>query len=187
MPGKIVMIPDSSVMNKSTDTSLRCKRNLCRSVAVVLMLLAGCAVTGPLDTSMVDSDVLPVQAIDGYQGLRGRTVQWGGLIVEITNGEKVTRIQVLSYPLGSDGNPDEYQSPTGRFMIEYPEFLEPLDYAPGRYLTAVGIIESLAAEKIGESRRKLPVLKSGQVHLWPKHRYRNQPQTRVGFGFRIGL
>ena len=143
--------------------------------------------TTPLDTSLVDSDVVPIQAIDGYQGLRGRTVQWGGLIIEISNKEKNTHLQVLSYPLRSDGNPDEYKSPTGRYLINYPEFLEPLEYAPGRYVTAVGTIESLAAEKIGESHQKLPVLKSGQIHLWSKNRYRNSPSSRVGFGVRIGL
>jgi len=147
----------------------------------------GCVGRTILDTSMVDSDVLPIQAIDGYQGLRGRTVQWGGLVIDVSNREKTTQLQVLSYPLRSDGDPDEYRSPAGRFMIIHPEFLEPLDYAPGRYVTAVGTIESLTAEKIGESRQKLPVLKSGHIHLWPKNRYRNQPQSRVGIGFRIGL
>lgn len=152
-----------------------------------ILMLSGCVMTSVLDTSVVDSDVLPVNAIAGYQRLHGRTVQWGGLVVEVTNNKDETHLEILSYPLRSDGDPDEYKSPTGRFLVKYPEFLEPLDYAPGRYITVVGTIESLAAEKIGESIRKLPVLKGDQIHLWPKSRYRHQPASRVGFGFRIGL
>ncbi|HSH41329.1 MAG TPA: Slp family lipoprotein [Arenicellales bacterium] len=150
-----------------------------------ILVVTGCA-SNPLDTSGVDNPATPAQAVGAMPGQQGTRVQWGGEIVEVTNHDDATLIEVLSYPLGRDGLPNIYRKPTGRFVLRRAGFLEPQDYAPGRLLTAVGTIRALTRTTVGQTQLVIPLLSAEQLKLW-RDRYQDSPRSRFGFGVGISI
>lgn len=149
------------------------------------LALAACA-TSPLDTSRVTSRATPGQLVEAMPGQRGARVQWGGHIVSITNQDRATLMEVLSYPLGRDGLPNTYGKPTGRFLLRREGFLEPQDYAPGRLVTVVGTVQSLTRTSVGETEFVVPLVKAEQLKLWTDQ-YGTRSRPRFGFGVGISV
>jgi len=155
------------------------------------LAVAACA-TSPLNTSGVDSRANPQQMVaampQGEDQGQGARVQWGGRIVSITNQDRATLVEVLSYPLGSDGLPDTYRKPTGRFVLRRAGFLEPQDYAPGRLLTVVGTVQALTRTTVDRTSLVVPLLGAEQLKLWDdQYPYHSRPRPRFGFGVGINI
>jgi len=102
----------------------------------------------------------------------------------VRNLEQGTRLEVLSYPLDSRGRPEQDASPKGRFLLQREGYLEPVDYAPGRLITAVGAVTGVEEGKVGDAPYRYPLMQAEQLHLWPKpESYRRQtPQVHFGIG-----
>jgi outer membrane lipoprotein len=154
-------------------------------LAAASLVMTACA-TSSLDTSGVDNRATPAQTVGAMPGQQGTRVQWGGEIVDVTNREEATLIEVLSYPLGRDGLPNTYRKPTGRFVLRRAGFLEPQDYAPGRLLTVVGTIRALTRRTVGETELVVPLVSAEQLKLW-RDRYESSPRSRFGFGVGISI
>ncbi len=159
----------------------------CIAGLIAGMLLSACAASPKLDTSAVNSQLTPAGASAGVSAPSGTIVQWGGQIIAVRNEKTMTVIEVLSYPLRHSGDPDERRSATGRFLTRYPGYLEPVDYASGRYITIVGELSGLDHTRIGDADYRLPVISARQVHLWPRRRSPRGFVPHIGVGVTIGL
>jgi len=148
------------------------------------LTLAAC-VSNPLKLDDVNRTVTPamVTAKQPYTGVR---VAWGGMIVRTQPLSQVTQIEVLAYPIGNFGEPDEQATTVGRFLILHKGFLEPTDYAPGRWVSAVGTVGPSQTGKVGEANYQFPVLNPEQLHLWPASSSSNS-QTFFHFGIGVQI
>lgn len=157
---------------------------LSKLLLLLILLPVACAVAPPLPLEGVDRTLQPDQAARDIEAARGREVVWGGVIVSSRNLESMTEIELLSFPLNANSLwPESSESAQGRFLLRSPGYLEPLDYAPGRYLVARGRIEGLVPVQVGEVRLEQPVMSAGQIHL-----FRSKPaESRVRFGFGLIL
>lgn len=146
------------------------------------LLLSACA-TGPqYPTEGVELAVTPQQAVAEADKLKGKSVLWGGMIVNSTNLEKRTRLEVLAYPLDSDQRPDTGGNPMGRFLLFKDGYLETVDYAPGRRITVVGRLRGVQTGKLDETSYTYPVLDSNKLYLWGKNDVTSEPRVHFGFG-----
>lgn len=157
----------------------------------LIILLAAClavaaCATSPLDTSRVNSRATPTQVAESTPKQRGTRVQWGGHIVSVTNRDRSTLLEVLSYPLARDGLPNTYRKPTGRFILRRRGFLEPQDYAPGRLVTVVGTVQSLTRTSVGQTELVVPLVRAEQLKLW-EDRYNRRARPRLGLGVGISV
>ena len=151
----------------------------------VMLLLGGCASVEFEDTA----DRLPWTPRDvaGASGSVSGTVVWGGRIVAIENLSDGTEFQVLALPLNSGNVPDVDASSVGRFVAWYPGFLEPEDYAPGRYVSLAGRLEGRVEGSVGDTAILLPYVRTAQVHLWPRDLGLWNNRWSVGVGVGIDL
>jgi outer membrane lipoprotein len=159
-----------------------------RILAVLALgaLLSACA-TGPrFDTAGVDPDVTPARAVAEIENRRGSPVVWGGTIINTRNFEDSTRIEVLGYPLDAQQRPRSGRSAQGRFLIEFPGYLESVDYAPGRQITVTGEIRQATRGRIGETEYHYPLVAAEQLHLWPVQAERERPRVSFGVGVMMG-
>lgn len=152
---------------------------------LALALLLGACATGPrYDTEGVRTDLTPQAARESVH--EGESVLWGGRIIETRPGEDTTELELLAYPLNRHQEPDIRRGPEGRFLITYPEFLEPGDWATGRMVTVTGELAPVREGHVGEARYRYPVVEAREMHLWPREeawRGRDRsPQIRVGIG-----
>ncbi len=158
------------------------------ALTVCLLALAGCATTPRFDTAGVDKSLTPRSAVAIAPSSIGQRIQWGGVIVKTRNLRQQTQLEVLAYPLDSDGEPDQAAAPQGRFLLSQQGYLEPVDYAAGRLLTTVGTIARVEHGQVGEADYKYPVVEAAQVHLWPKQTpYPQRGDSNVHFGIGVIL
>jgi outer membrane lipoprotein len=112
-------------------------------------------------------------------------VYWGGSIIETTNFKDHTRVEVLAYPLDSDGRPQTDREDLGRFMIVQGGFLEPASYARDRLLTVVGEVSGKRVGAVGEASYDYPLIEARQLYLWPVETYSGSG-TGMYFGIGVG-
>ena len=152
---------------------------------IFLLMLAGCASTPTFDASQVEQSLTP-QAVNAKPlESQGKSVLWGGTILDTRNLEDSTQIELLAYPLNSSQRPIQASKPLGRFIIRQPGYLEPTTYAQGRLLTVLGRVGDSQLGKIGEASYSYPVIFADKLQLW-------SPESESGnstfhFGIGIGL
>jgi len=154
-------------------------------VPVLALLLAACA--GPFSVRDVDMTLTPLQALADADAARGRAVIWGGVIVATENLADATRIELLTYPLDGSQRPATDRDTLGRVRLYYRGFLEPVDYAPGRRLTVQGWLAGTEQGRVDRHPYTFPVLRVGQLHLWPRRHDGGEPRVHFGIGVGFGL
>ncbi len=118
-------------------------------------------------------DISYAQAIQNIAGYRNAPVRWGGIIVDVENEQNFSLVQVLYYPLSSDGRPQTNKQNEGRFVIKTPEFLDPAVYARNTEITVAGILAGDLERAIGKKVMRLPLISPTTLHLWPVYLYDN--------------
>ena len=151
----------------------------------IALLLAGCAQLPTFDTRDVDRSLLPTQVSASIKTHRGQLVMWGGSILSGKNLQNTTRLEVLAYPLDSDGWPERDQKPLGRFILEQQGYLETADYAKGRVITVVGRVIGLEHGKVDESAYDFPLIQVRQLHLWQQSDRKSGTRFHFGIGVMI--
>lgn len=150
--------------------------NFC--IILIALLAAACATSQPFNTQGVNLKLKPGNAVDEV----GQKVIWGGTIIEIKNLADKTRLEVLSFPLGSQFRPDASATAQGRFIVDNPGYLEAREYAPGKLITVSGVLQAPQIGKIGDAVYRYPVVKSTSIRLW-----KEQARSSVRFGIGIGI
>lgn len=155
---------------------------------ILLVLAAGLVLTacagGPrFQTAEVNLGLTPAEAAAG--GHSGERVLWGGVIIASHNYEDRTEIEVLGYPLSAGQRPETSGTAQGRFLVEHQGYLETVDYAPGRLLTAVGVLDEPRVGRVGERPYTYPVMRAQDLYLWPIPS--GDGGSRVHFGIGIGI
>lgn len=97
----------------------------------------------------------------------GRQVRWGGTIVAVDNDPVETRIEVVARELYRSGRPYDTDQSVGRFIADFPGFLDPAVYAEGRAITIAGTITGLQPGMIGDHEYSWPVIRVHHHYLWP--------------------
>ncbi len=154
-----------------------------RYIALLTSLLLSACATGPkYSTEGVELTLTPQQAVTEADSQRGKHILWGGMIINSTNLENRTRLEVLGYPLDSDQQPEIDRQPYGRFLLYQPGYLETVDYAPGRQITVLGRFNNIQDGKVDETRYTYPVIEAEQLYLWPRRGQPSEPRVQFGFG-----
>lgn len=152
----------------------------------LLLLLSGCMSSpiAPVDGQI--SPYGPAHVLDGTADV-GERVIWGGQITAIRNLPDVTELSVVSYPLDRGDRPRLNADPGVRFVLRQRGFLEPVQYAPGRYVSVLGTVAGIESIAVDTYLLDQPVLEPEQIHLWPADTRQWQSQTRFSIGLGISL
>ena len=145
----------------------------------VALVLGGC-VSSPFDTgSRQIAELQPAEALERPEA-RGASVIWGGRIVGVVNAGERTEIEVLSLPLGPGDRPRRNRDGGARFVIHHRGFMEPMTYAPGRYVTAFGRFAGIESRTVGAFPLEHPILEAEQLELWPVETNNSRADLELG-------
>lgn len=142
-------------------------------ILVIALLLGACASTQPPGQSGPTPEEISAGAAATGQ------VQWGGRIVQVRNLPQRTLVEVLGLPLDQHGAPLPQGRPHGRFIVEYPGFLEPHEYAADRMLVVRGQLAGFTEGSVGEAPYRFPVVVAEHLDLRPKEAAQSGAAGRV--------
>jgi len=118
---------------------------------------------------------------------KNRMVEWGGMLIKAHNQKETTELEILAYPLDSDGHPLHQKPPQGRFIAIRAGYLETVEYAPGRLVTVTGPISGLRYGQIEGAKYIYPSVNVQQLQLWPHKKDNNEPRIHFGIGVGVGF
>lgn len=136
-------------------------------------MLSACA-TSPFNKvglEQVDRSISYARATQNPDSVRHRQAVFGGSIISTRNLPDRTEITVLAYPLDGTDRPNTSTTPLGRFIIVQPGYLESVQYAPGRLLSARGILAGTQVQPLEQNTYTYPVLEARELHLWTPEDY----------------
>ncbi len=147
-----------------------CNRILIFPLALALVL-TGCAVSpfNKIGLEQVDRRITYAQAVQTPDAVRNRQVVFGGSIISTRNLANQTEITVLAYPLDDTDRPVISATPLGRLIFVHPGYLESVQYAPGRLLSARGTLAGVQAQPLEENTYTYPVLEVRELYLWSEN------------------
>jgi outer membrane lipoprotein len=107
------------------------------------------------------------------------------VILSSANLEEGSQVEVLSYPLDHRQLPRRQRNSTGRFVIKHPEYLETIDYAPGRLVTVLGNLSSIGQGKLGDAEYTYVELVPESLYLWRQDGSDVAPAFYFGVGINL--
>lgn len=126
--------------------------------------------------------ITPAGAAAEPSRAEGRRVIWGGRVITSRNLAESTELVVLGLPLSRSQRPEVRSRPVGRFIVDYPGYLETMVFETGRLVTVDGRVAGLETRPVGESRYEYPRVRAEAVHLWPE-----DDDTGPAFRFGVGI
>ena len=158
-----------------------------RSLGVIccLVFLSGCAHVISKDLrNKVDPSLTFGQVIQNPIAYKGKTVVWGGEIIETLNQKNgTTEVTVFQIPLDSRTDaPKASNVSEGRFLILIDKYLDSNLYQNGRRITVAGEILGEQIKPLGETDYRYPLISSKQIHLWKEPAYNFYPSIFLSVG-----
>ncbi len=116
----------------------------------------------------VDSTLTLQEVQKDPQPYIGKTVLWGGVIVETTNTGHEAVVIIRKTDLDYEKRPTNVDRSTGRFLVRYAGFLDPEIYRAGREMTVLGEIVGKEIRPIGNLPYPYPIVLAKEIHLWER-------------------
>jgi outer membrane lipoprotein len=152
------------------ETMWRSRNNMIRLFIImgVMLLLVGCThVISKEVLKDVDKNVTFAQLAKDPDAYKGKTVLFGGAIIETINVAGKSQIIVLQQPLDGRDRPVAGDVSEGRFIVRTQGFLDPAIYSPGRLVTVAGQVVGKEKHPLGEIEYTYPVIEKQGLYLWP--------------------
>jgi len=134
---------------------------VCSLLLLALLFLASCASNVCLPP--VGTPSLTPSVVSTTGDHVGKSIQWGGILIEIRHLKAHTEARADRLPIG---RPRTGAEQTGHSIIIHPGFLDTTDYQIGRTVSATGRITGIRKERLGKADYGFPLLESYKVHPW---------------------
>jgi outer membrane lipoprotein len=118
--------------------------------------------------SRVDEGVTLAMVRENPDQYKGKTVLFGGVIVETEVRPQETKILILDTALDRSKRPDNVDVSDGRFIALHRGYLDPAIYAAGREITVVGEVSGKEERPLGAISYRYPVVTIDRLMLWEK-------------------
>ena len=149
-------------------------------LVVVLLLAGGCASAFSKEIRhQVDPAATFKAVLQNPDSFKGKTVLWGGEIIETRNTPDAAWIELLQHPLSGDDRPIRGPVSEGRFLIRHEGFLDPAVYGRGREVTVAGEIRGGQNRPLDEIEYLYPIVADKEMVLWGPRR---EPVFHFGLG-----
>lgn len=153
-----------------------------RYLLTICLLLNACSSLPTAIKNPPLNDISYVQATQSIGSYKNAPVRWGGIIIDVENEQNFSLVQVLYYPLDSDGRPRSNKSNEGRFLFKSPGFLDPAVYTKNTEITVAGTLIGDAERKVGNKTLRVPLISATTIYRWPIYIY-DYYYDSFGYGY----
>ncbi len=131
-------------------------------------LIASCAPLSIEIMRQVDESLTYQVVQQDPQRYVGKTVLWGGVIIETVNKTDETVMKVRQTELDFEKRPQTLDRSAGRFLVISAGFLDPEIYKEGREITVGGEVRGKEVLPLGDTQYSYPVILAKEIYLWEK-------------------
>ena len=131
-------------------------------------LIVSCAPLSKEIMRQVDESLTYQVVQQDPQQYAGKTVLWGGVIIETINKMGETVMVVRQTDLDIEKRPKDLDRSAGRFLVKSAGFLDPEIYKEGREITVGGEVAGKEVLPLGDTQYSYPVVIAKEIHLWEK-------------------
>ncbi len=133
------------------------------------ILFQGCvAVISEEVLQSVNKKITFAELMKDPLGYTGEMVLLGGVIVQVTNMQEGSLLEVYQTEMDSQNRPIAPDVSGGRFLAWYDGFLDSEIYGKGRDVTIAGTVLGERTRTIGELDYHYPTISIREIHLWEK-------------------
>lgn len=152
---------------------------------VALLALSACSVKPAFQSLPAEPAPAVFRVAGDVPRYLDQPVVWGGMILEVSNFERHTEIELLAYPLDERQRPMLEQPDHGRFIALLPGYVEARDYPPGRFLSLIGRVTGDRQGSLRGAGYVWPEVDVDRMYLWPRD-FR-EPKARFSIGVGVGV
>ncbi len=144
-------------------------------------LLAGCSSLPSVPQA--ERSPSPHEISQSDTPVTDRVLQWGGILISIRTEE----LEILAYPLDTDGRPLTERKSSGRFLARITDQETLKTLTVGRQLTITGPVLTVQTGQVGDAEYRFPVMQCEDLAIWPEPgQSRARPSVHFGFGASSG-
>lgn len=155
---------------------------------LIALALGGCVPTPLFREAPAEPSPAPRDVAAQMAAQMGRSVLWGGMVIELTEFDGYVEIEVLGFPTDSQGRPIPQARDGGRFIAVRAGRVDATEVTPGRFLTLTGRITGEREMRLRDQPLSMPEVDAREIHLWPRDwNTRERPRISVGVGVRGGF
>lgn len=157
-----------------------------RFLLLLPLFMAGCAHQGVSKESLMLADRTVTYPVlrENPDEFAGKYVHLGGAIAGVRNMASGSEIEVVELPLNRSGKPESGSASGGRFLARGDQFLDPLVFKPGLYISLVGKVKGQKVGLLDNVEYHYPLILIQELHLWKPENFVN---TSPRFHFGLGL
>ena len=135
---------------------------------VLLLSIASCApVISKQIREQVRPDITFAEVLNDPERYKGQMIILSGVIIEATNTNEGTLLQVLQRPTGFRGKPKDVDETGGRFLALDNRYLDVYVYAKGREVTIAGEVQGKRTLPLDKTEYTYPLIYVKELYLWP--------------------
>lgn len=157
-------------------------------LAVVLALMTGC---GPVISDevlkTVNRDIEFRELAADPAKYTGKSVVFGGTILNIENMENTTEMEVVQEGMNSQLKPVDRGESAGRFLVRFDRFMDPAIFSAGKRITVAGVVTGTETRPLGKGNYRYPVIEPREHYLWEPSDYDRGDSPRIGIGIGLGF
>jgi outer membrane lipoprotein len=134
---------------------------------VLLMIVTGCV--SPISPQLRQEAAMNLsfsEVLATPGAYIGKTVVWGGVIVQTVNRENRSDLYLSETPVELNGRPRGREYSEGEFVARISQILDPKTYAAGRKVTIAGEIIGQELGMYHSAPYAYPVIRVKELHLW---------------------
>ena len=162
---------------------------------VALMMLGGCVAVPPILETPKDTVLVSYEDVVMNKAAKDAQARWGGVIAQVDNNPDGSVIEMVHYPLKSNGRPNLSKASIGRFKVFVDGFIDPLVFKQERVVSVLGAVGEPVEGAVAEQVYIYPSIHATGYYLWEDIEEFDYSKVQVtpffrfghGFGFDLGF
>ena len=106
----------------------------------LVVLVSGCASVPPVLETAKEQPLVSYEDVVMNKAPLQSMARWGGVVAQVENNAQGSVIEMVHYPLKSDGRPNLRKASIGRFKVLIDGFIDPLVFKAERVVSVLGTV-----------------------------------------------
>jgi outer membrane lipoprotein len=153
---------------------------------LLVVLVSGCASVPAVLETAKEQPLVSYEDVVMNKAPLESMARWGGVVAQVENNAQGSVIEMVHYPLKSDGRPNLRKASIGRFKVLIDGFIDPLVFKAERVVSVLGTVGEPIEGMVSEQVYIYPSINATGYYLWEDIQDFEYSQVQITPFFRFG-